>query len=106
MAEPNIRIRLKIDSDGLFPAGAISQAIQAVEEEAFQVEYEELGLLLAEVLRDRDALARASVDAQKLSASCYSRFELDRGRAVVFDRVEQGSLILWGLAVALSYWIV
>jgi hypothetical protein len=106
MAEPNIHIRLKIDSDGKLPAGAISQAIQIVEEEAFQAEYQELGLIFTEMFRDGGVMANAPVDRQKLSESCYSRLEQNRGRAIEFDRVEQGSLILWGLMVGLSYWII
>ena len=98
MDEPkDIGIELHFKGAPAFPAQLILGAIEAVERAVFREESEEIDAMQKEL---GDVVPAPVFDAMRY------RIGDTMGRAINFDRASSGSLLLGGIAVALSYWLL
>ncbi len=91
-----LKISLRISGGEAFPASLIAQTMMVIESEIFDLEYEELEIIFAE-LDDIDQIVK---DA------CYHRINRFKGNSLRVSETKPGSLILAGVSAALAYWLV
>mgnify|MGYP001103987323 CR=1 FL=1 len=78
------------------PASFLTQSISLIESSIFESEYEEL----AEIFSSIEGISSIVQDA------CYHRITKYKGNSLLFQKADEGSIVLFGVCAALAYWIV